>query len=249
MTDNHEATDRIADLEAELGAVRADNARLRRLLDEAGMPDSLRHAFRDTVARLRSIMRRTADSATDVEDYHAHLAGQLDAIARTRALTDAFGEAELHMLVADVLNVYLVRVGEQAALDGPDIRLRPKAAEVFSLAIHELATNAVEQRGLGSPEGGLAVSWRVEDGTMLILEWTERGPFKPTLVRREGLGMMTLREALPYELGAQVDLSPGTDGLCCVIRFPLTERSGRMAAETEVEPHRDQSTSPPRPTV
>ena len=54
MTDHGDMADQFA-------ALRADNARLRRLLDEAGMPDSLRHGVRNTMAMLRTIVRRSAD--------------------------------------------------------------------------------------------------------------------------------------------------------------------------------------------
>lgn len=227
MTEPENFAERIAVLEDELAAVRIDNARLRRLLSEEGMPDSLRHAFRDTVAMLQTIMRWTADSARDVEDYNAHLTGRLAAFTRARAQTEVFGEAELHRLIAETLDVYLVRVGEQATLDGPIVQLCPKAAEVFALALHELATNAVEHGALGGPEGGVTVSWQVEDGAMLSLEWREVGMTDPPSFPRHGFGTTVLREMVPYNLGAQVDLTPELDGLSCRIRFPLTARSGR----------------------
>lgn len=96
MTDPGDLIDRLAALEA-------DNHRLRRLLDEAGVTDSLRHALRDTMALLRTIIRRSADTASDVESYVAHLEGRIDSLMRMRAQTDAFGEADLHLLVSEEL--------------------------------------------------------------------------------------------------------------------------------------------------
>ncbi|MBE7245308.1 MAG: sensor histidine kinase, partial [Actinomycetospora chiangmaiensis] len=68
MTDPRDSAERLLALEA-------DNARLRRLLDEAGMPDSLRHGMRNTMAMMRTVMHRSAESVTDVETYVAHLDG------------------------------------------------------------------------------------------------------------------------------------------------------------------------------
>lgn len=231
MTDPGERTDQIAILGDEIAALRTDNARLRRLLNEQGMPDSLRHALRDTVAMLHTIMRRTADSAADVEDYHAHLGGRLDAIVRARLLTDAFGEAELRRLISDALGVYLVLEGERAALDGPDVRLRPKAAEVFALAIYELATNAVEHGILGEVAGHVSVSWEIVSGEAaptLRLVWKETGAGEPPIERRQGFGTTVLKEMLPHNLGAQVTLTYEPDGLQCNVCLPLTHWIGRV---------------------
>jgi len=233
MTDPRPPLNRSDALEDEVVALRADNARLRRLLDEEGMPDSLRHAFRDTVAMLRVIMRRTADSAVDVQGYNGHLTGRLDAIVKARLLTDAFGEAGLRTLVAEALNVYLVRDGEQAALEGPDVRLRPKAAEVFALAMHELATNAVAHGVLGGG-GGVTVSWRVdpgEDAPTLELMWKETGAIGLAAPGRSGFGTVVLEEMLAYDLRAQARLSYELDGLRCRIQLPLTPRSGRVVVD------------------
>src|SRR4051812_5020868 len=99
MTDPNGTADQFA-------ALRADNARLRRLLDEAGMPDSLRHGLRNTLTMLRTIMRRSAENADDVDSYVAHLEGRLSALTRVQTITDAFGEADLHTLVSDELTVH-----------------------------------------------------------------------------------------------------------------------------------------------
>lgn len=238
MRDPGVRTDRIATLEDEITALRADNARLRRLLDEEGMPDSLRHGLRDTVAMMHTIMRRTADNATDVEEYHAHLGGRLDAIVRARFLTDVFGEAELRRLISDALGVYLVLEGERAVLDGPDVRLRPKAAQAFALAVYELATNAVEHGILGEVAGRVSVSWQIvisEAAPTLHLVWREIGAIEPPPVGRPGFGTTVLEEMLPHNLGAQVRLAYEPDGLHCNVCLPFTQWIGRVV---DAEPAR-----------
>lgn len=236
MTDPQESSEQNASLEAENAALRLDNARLRRLLDEEGTPDRLRHAFRDTVAMLRAVMRRTADNSADVEDYHAHLTGRLDAIVRTRALTDAFGEADLRMLIADALNTYLVQEGERATLDGPEVRLRPRAAQVLTLAMHELATNAVEHGPLSGSAGGVSVLWRIEpieQAPTLALIWKETGAQGSVTPGRRGFGTDVLEEMVVYDLRGQVSLSYEPDGLRCAMSLPLTARIGRVTVDED----------------
>ncbi|MDH3032212.1 HWE histidine kinase domain-containing protein [Methylobacterium fujisawaense] len=227
MTDPRDPAERLSALEA-------DNARLRRLLDEAGLPDSLRHGMRNTMAMLRTVMHRSAESAADVESYVAHLDGRFGAIMRVQAATDAFGDADLHTLISDELMFHLAREGEQATLAGPRVRLRPKTAQVLALALHELTSNAVEHGSLALPQGQIRATWRVNlevEPPVLSLAWAETGGSGITAPCRRGFGTDVLTEMLAYELGAAVDLHFAPDGLRCAICVPLTARIGRHVAE------------------
>jgi two-component sensor histidine kinase len=215
----------------ELAALRADNARLRRLLDEAGMPDSLRHGMRNTMAMLRTIMHRSADSADEIDAYVAHLDGRLSAILRVQAITDAFGEADLHSLVSDELMAHLVREGERATISGPHVRLRPKPALVVALAVHELTSNGIEHASLALPHGEVTVTWQIEPGNpepALALTWKETGVAKVTEPAHRGFGTVLLEDMLAYELEAQSVLTYEPDGLRCTLLIPFTARIGRL---------------------
>ena len=220
--------DNIAD---ELAALQADNARLRRLLDEAGMPDSLRHGFRNTMAMLRAIVRRSAESADDVEAYAAHLDGRLHSLTRVQATTDAFGEADLHTLISDELMFHLVREGERATIHGPRVRLRPKAALVLALALHELTTNGVEHGFLALPQGRVTVSWQAEPSSpepTLVLTWKEEGGTGVMTPAHRGFGTALLEDMLAYEIDAQSALTYEPDGLRCTVLIPLAAWIGRL---------------------
>jgi two-component sensor histidine kinase len=233
MTDPRDLAAR--DMAERLAALEADNTRLRRLLDEAGVPDSLRHGMRNTMAMMRTVIHRSAEQSTDVETYVAHLDGRFGAVMRVQAATDAFGDADLHTLISDELMFHLVREGEQAALTGPRVRLRPKAALVLALALHELTSNAVEHGTLALPQGRVTAAWRVTDAEpeppVLILDWAETGGSGVQAPARRGFGTDVLEDMLAYDLGAQTSLRYAPDGLRCTIRLPLTARVGHSVAE------------------
>jgi two-component sensor histidine kinase len=225
---------------ARLAQLEADNARLRRLLDEAGTSDGLRHGMRDTLAMLRAVLRLSAETAENVDGYATHLEGRLDAIARVRVAADIFGEVSLHTLISDELMIHLVREGEQAVLEGPTVRLRPKAAQLAALAVHELCSNAVEHGAFGLSKGGVDVSWAVTGGVSqapgdLTLIWKELGGTGVREPARRGFGMQVLTEMLGYELSAAVALAFEPDGLRCTIRFPLVPRIGRLVEDDHAD--------------
>ncbi|WP_378974857.1 HWE histidine kinase domain-containing protein [Methylobacterium komagatae] len=216
----------------QLAALRADNARLRRLLDEAGLPDSLRHGVRNTMAMLRTIMHQSAESADEIDAYVAHLDGRFKGILRAQAITDAFGEADLQTLVSDELMAHLVREGEHATIAGPRVKLRPKPALVLALALHELTSNGIEHGSLSLRQGRVTVTWRIEPNDpepILALTWKETGGTAVTSPVRQGFGTTVLKEMLVYELEAQSTLTYEPDGLSCALLVPFTARIGRLA--------------------
>lgn len=214
--------------DARIEELEAENRRLRRFLDEKGLPAEQRHQMRNTLAMLRAIIRRSAESSESVETYAAHLDGRLDAVARVlNALMRNLPEGvSLHSLVADELLAHLAREGEQVTISGPSLRLRPGAAEVFAMAIHELAVNAVEHGALTVPQGGIDISWTLtaSDGAAptLTLVWTESGlEALPPEPARRGFGTEVLERSLRYELKADTELAFAPEGLRCTIRLPL----------------------------
>lgn len=214
---------RIAELEAE-------NRRLRRFLDDKGLPAEQRHQMRNTLAMLRAIIRRSAETSDSVESYAAHLDGRLDAISRVlgallRNLPDG---VSLHGLVADELLAHLAREGEQVTIAGPGLQLRSGAAEIVALAIHELAVNAIEHGALTVPHGRIAVTWRVAPagaGQRLTFVWKEEGlETLPAAPPRRGFGSEVLERSLRYELKAETALAYEPDGLRCTIDLPMMPR-------------------------
>lgn len=221
------------DIAARLAALETDNARLRRLLDKVGLHDGLRHGLRDTVAMLRAVMHQSAETTEDITTYVTHLDGRLEALMRARTAIDASGEVDLHTMVSDALQLHLVREGDGATISGPRILLRPKAAQLFTLALYELASNAIEHGELGGSRGRVTVLWYVTDedsaGPTLTLGWKETGA-AISLPTRTGFGTRVLERTLAYELEAHTTLAYEPDGLRCTIRLPLSARIGHITA-------------------
>lgn len=188
-------------------ALRESEGRLRTLLAE------LQHRVRNTLAVVKSISRRTADSSGSVEEMAAHLNGRLDAFARVQSAVTRNPEAgiELRSLVDDELTAHAAREGDHLSVEGRNVALRPKAADSMSLALHELATNALKHGALAEKNGGrIAIRWDMNGQgkkESLNFEWLESGSNgRQPKPKRHGFGMELLTRILPYDLEAKTSV-------------------------------------------
>jgi two-component system CheB/CheR fusion protein len=185
----------------------------------------LQHRGRNMLSVIRSLIRRTVRASSTVDELAMHLDGRINAFARVQAAVtrDPGRGIDLAQLIADELLAHTARENERLRMEGPTVQLRPKAAEILGLAIHELTTNAVKHGALSLPQGSIDVTWRIED-PQLILDWQESGGPRVAGSRRRGFGTELLERTLPYDLGAKVTQNFGPKGLHCRIELPLTDR-------------------------
>ncbi|WP_051329475.1 PAS domain-containing protein [Geminicoccus roseus] len=204
-----------------------DVDQLRQLQErQAFLLRELQHRVRNTLAVIRSIARRTAESSSSLQEYSQHLDGRIGAFARVQAAVtrDPGCGIQLESLVAEELLASHAQLGDQARLSGPCIRLQPKAAEILGLAIHELTTNALKHGALSGPAGRVEVTWQV-DGDNLVFDWTETGvAYERGSTAEEGFGMSLLKRTLAYELKAAVVLREDPAGVRWNMTIPINER-------------------------
>jgi two-component sensor histidine kinase len=202
---------------------------------EAGQAARLaeQQAIRNVLAVVRAMIHRTAETSETVADFAAHIDGRLAAMARTVTLLARSARAgvDLELMVREE---FLAQAADEARISiaGPDVLLPPRAAEVLTLVLHELATNAMKYGALSAAGGRLRVRWRTtaKDGlTRLSLDWTETGvPVAALAPRRRGFGQEMIELHIADELkgSGSLDLAPG--GLHARVEFPLStiERDG-----------------------
>lgn len=187
----------------------------------------LQHRVRNMLGLVRSIVRRTTEGTTSVQEYSTHLEGRISALARAQAFLMRQPGAGVDL--EELLDAELIaNAGRDSRVrsGGPPVRLRAKSAETLALAVHELAMNAVKFGALATPAGDITITWRREqdpEGARVRLEWVETGV---TLARRppahRGFGRDLIERTVPYELRGAARLTFEPDGVRCVIDIPLT---------------------------
>lgn len=183
----------------------------------------LDHRVRNTLALVQSLASATLPRDAAREAYF----GRLKALAHAHTLLAEAGwkGASLARIVAVELAPY--RAGGEAhrvVAHGPDVTLRPEAAQALVLVLHELATNAAKHGALSVPQGRLELSWAAEPGPQgpwLTLAWVESGGPSVSPPARQGFGQSLIAHSIRHSLGGETALDFCPEGLRCTIRLPL----------------------------
>ncbi len=197
----------------------------------------LQHRVRNIMSTIHAIAWRTRVSVGSVDEYAERLCGRLMSLARTQSLLTRGANAGV--CLRGMLDEEIAAQTPAAAayhLQGEDVLLPPKAAEVLSLAIHELATNALRHGALAHEDGRIDVCWhlQMQDGQpWLGLHWCERHAEVEgwQMPRQRGLGRVLIEQRVPYELAGSGELRFGPQGLDAWIRFPLRERDSLLQTD------------------
>lgn len=192
----------------------------------------LQHRTRNILAMTRAMIRRSGDTEAFTE-----LDGRVAALARTQGLLTSAANVgvDFATLVRAEFEAQASHEG-QYVLTGPEMTLSPKAAEVLSLAVHELATNALKYGALGHAGGSAMVEWQTfyeNDQPWLRFEWRESGlPERLKPPTRQGMGSILIEQRVPYELNGRGELEFLPEGLVCVIEFPIMAGDSILETDT-----------------
>lgn len=180
--------------------------------------------IRRLLSMTRSITKQMIARGADTEDGALHLAGRIDAIGRA-AVAPMAGGMDLELLVLDELLAQGVHCAA-AMVTGPEVRLRPKSAELMRLAIHELVTNAIKFGALSESQSQLRVIWCITGraNSRLHFEWAEDSVKAAVEIRRKtGYGSHVIKRLIASELHGSGDMLFLAKGVLCVIEIPSSE--------------------------
>jgi two-component sensor histidine kinase len=188
----------------------------RRLLAE------LDHRVKNTLATIIALAERSADHATDLEDFRTRVIGRVRAIARTHeSLARSNWEP---MRVGDVVSMTLApfaSIGSDHLLaDGDAATLAASKVGPLTVVLHELATNAAKYGAWSQKGGRVAVAWARTDNATLHLSWRESGGPPPAAGRVPGYGLRLIEGTVGHELAGEANLDFRGDGLVCTLQIP-----------------------------
>jgi PAS domain S-box-containing protein len=121
-----------------------------------------------------------------------------------------------------------MQVEDRIVLEGPDAELRATAAFAYTLAFHELCTNALKHGSLRGPIGQVEIKWSIfgDRPERIHVIWREIGGPTVTAPTRQGFGSRLISTLVSAELGTPVDMRFEPTGLVCEFDGPLQKRAG-----------------------
>ncbi|WP_349367497.1 PAS domain S-box protein [Salinarimonas sp.] len=183
----------------------------------------LSHRVKNTLATVLSIAGQSLRGATDLDTARTSFTTRLSALARAHDILtrESWEGASLREVIETAVAAHAG--GARMEIVGADLRVGPKAAVSLSMALNELATNAVKYGALCREGGRVRIGWRVADGRepRLVLSWREEGGPPVTPPTRRGFGTRLIAGGLSHDLQAEVRLDFAPAGLACDIEAPL----------------------------
>jgi two-component sensor histidine kinase len=188
----------------------------------------LQHRTRNLFSAVGAVVYSTLKAYPDPKAFRKVFDGRLAALSRAHSLVLDNADADLKSLLTDILAPY--SIDHTIKMNGPAFTLSSEAAVAFSLAAHELATNAIKYGALSNSGGALDIRWDVtrdEQGeNQFKLQWRESGGPSVAKPARSGFGRNAIERSLAHTVDASVVLDFDPSGLVCTIRAPVTARLG-----------------------
>jgi PAS domain S-box-containing protein len=177
------------------------------------------HRSKNLLANVQAMVNLSQAGA--VGELKKALEGRIQALANVHSLFVAsrWIGAELTAIAKQELTPYSAMVENRVQMDGPQVFLKPDAAQAVALILHELATNAAKYGALSVGGAQILLKWSETDGRM-NLRWTETGG--PTIEppTRKGFGGKII-EQMTAQLNGKTSLDWRPEGLVCEINLPV----------------------------
>lgn len=200
----------------------------RKRLDEhrALLAEELKHRVKNTMATMQSIAHQTLRGASFIDEAYRTLDARLQSLSAAHDMLtrENWAGAPLGEVAEKALGAFQGG-GGLFLIDGPEVWLPPRLA--LTMALHELATNAVKYGALSRDGGRVALTWEmvVRSGPALLkLTWEESGGPSVTPPTRGGFGSKLIERALASEMGGQAELDYCPSGVRFSLEAPMPER-------------------------
>ena len=206
-----------------------DNTDARRAAErQALLIGELNHRVKNTLAIVQSMAMQTLRNCPNTADARDALEARLVSLAKAHDILTSgqWRGGDLRELVIGALAAYSNYAGaSRFRIEGAELKLRPKALLALSMAVHELATNAVKYGALSNDKGRVEIGWEVTPSPerRFRFEWKERRGPPVTPPHRRGFGSRLVEEGLAQDIAGLVRLRFALEGVECTIEAPVEE--------------------------
>jgi two-component sensor histidine kinase len=187
--------------------------------------NELNHRVKNTLATIQSIAAQTVKNSPGLKEFRRSFEGRLVALSNSHNVltTTNWTGAKIDDLLIDACRPFC-DVKARLVTDGEPVELPPKAAVLWGMIFHELATNAAKYGALSTPDGIVRVNWSnpwQHGGSILYFEWKECGGPATSAPSRRGFGSTLIINGIEHDLRGDASLHYESDGLRFKAVVPL----------------------------
>ena len=177
----------------------------------------LDHRIKNLLAVVQSVAAQSARKSASLDVFLKTFAARLKSMSSAHDLLTAarWRGATLARIAAAELGGL---APTQTRWDGPELFLTPRAASALSLALHELAVNAMRYGSLSSENGKVEVVWRRTPEGGFALEWLETGGPPAVAPTTKGFGATLIEDVAGRELGGSAKINYRSSGVTAMIQ-------------------------------
>lgn len=180
----------------------------------------LSHRVKNMLTVVQSIAYQTLGRAGSLEEAQSALNGRLAALGQVQDAIMASDDQAicLKQLVTKALAPFCDQ--QRCLVEGPAVPIDTPVATSFSLALHELATNASKYGALSNGSGRIIVKWAVVERELQFV-WQEVGGPVVEAPQRRGFGSRMIERSLGRDLKGSASLDFKSEGVVCTIKAEL----------------------------
>jgi PAS domain S-box-containing protein len=204
------------------------NISVRKFAEEhrAVLAHELTHRVKNTLATVGAVVRQTLRDAASLDEASHAISGRIASLAAAHEVLvkDEAESASLGDIVRRVLAPFADKGERRFIISGPAIRLTPAPTLALSMALHELATNAIKYGALSVPEGKVSIQWELhtsDNDRYFSFTWLERGGPKVEPPSRSGFGTRMIERVLSRHVRGVPAVEYQPDGLRFAIEVPV----------------------------
>ena len=182
----------------------------------------LEHRVKNTLTTVQSIASQSFRTAGVGPEPLRAFDARLIALGNVHSVLtkQSWDAADLHDVVWSALRPHSAPDRDRFTVDGPNVQVGPKCAVAFSMAVHELATNAIKYGALSADSGHVNIAWGAADDRF-HWQWRERGGPPVKVPERTGFGSRMIERALALQLSGKATIDYQPAGVVCTIDAPL----------------------------
>ncbi|MGE0055920.1 MAG: CHASE domain-containing protein [Hyphomicrobium sp.] len=208
--------------------------------------NELIHRVKNTLAVVSAIASQTVRYSSSLKDFSNAFRERLASLARVQDLLrpNSNVEPDLGVLVREVLQPYASAGSHELIVEGSRAPIARNDIVLFSLALNELATNAMKYGAWSVPDGKVRVTWQLEHSSendddegishqaeMIVLRWVEEGGPPIVGAAKKGFGSAVMQFAIERGLRGHIDVDFAREGIRYTIQIPL--KPAQIVSENE----------------